>query len=42
MVYAKIMKNDATGVSVAKKKDIENMYSYMPAVDVAFHKTILK
>ena len=41
MVYAKILKND-TVVSVPKKKDIEIMYRYMPPIDVAFYKTILK
>jgi hypothetical protein len=42
MVYAKILKNEANGVSVAKKKDIESMYRYMPQIDITFYKTIFK
>ena len=39
---AKIVKNADQTISVAKKKDIESMYPYMPQIDVAFYKTILK
>ena len=37
----KTLKNEHT-VSLLKKKDIESMFPYMPAIDVAFFKTILK
>ena len=39
--FAKISTKDYA-LSKEKKKDIESMFAYMPAIDVAFYKTVMK